>query len=72
MSNFLFIIPEGWTQLDLGFISNNVAGLGLSDIRNGVVSDVEERLKIAGVIPQESSLQEFKLFNDEVLLVRLG
>jgi hypothetical protein len=72
MSEFLLVIPEGWTQLDWPYITNNVPHMGMADVVNGAVSDIEARLKDGGVIAPESSLIEFKLIDDTFFLVRLG
>ncbi len=72
MSEFLLVIPEGWTQLDWAYIANNISGMGYQNVVNGVASDIEEILKANGIIPVESSLVEFKLIDDTYFLVRLG
>jgi len=72
MSEFLLVIPEGWTQLDWEYIANNVSGMGYQNVVNGAASDIEELLKTNGIIPVESSLVEFKLIDDTYFLVRLG
>lgn len=72
MSDFVFVIPEGWIQLDWQYITNNVAGMGYSAVAGGLASDIEAILKSEGIITQESTLLEFKLFNDEVFIIKLG
>lgn len=72
MSEFLLIVPEGWTQLDWTYITSNVPNMSYIDVTNGITSDIEERLKGAGIIPAESSLIEFKLIDDTYFIVRLG
>lgn len=72
MSEFLLVIPEGWTQLDWQYITNNVGAMGYGDVVNGVTSDIEAKLKDAGVIAADASLVEFKLIDDTYFMVRLG
>lgn len=72
MSEFLLIIPEGWTQLDWEFISNNVANMSAQAVNNGVVSDIEQWLKDGGQISTEASLIDFKLIDNAYFLVKLG
>lgn len=71
MSDFLLIVPEGWTQLDWQFITNNVPSMGYQDVMNGLPSVIEETLKTHGIIPVESSLIEYKLIDDTFFLVKL-
>lgn len=74
MSDFLLIIPAGWTQLDWQFVSNN--GLSGTSVLNAIVStnmsDIEAPLKDMGLIPLESSVLEAKLLDDTFFMVRLG
>ena len=72
MSDFLLVIPQGWTQLDWQHITNNVAGMSMNEVMTGTVPDIEERLKGAGVIAADAALAEFKLIDDTYFLVRLG
>lgn len=76
MSEFLFIIPEGWVQLDWQYITNTLPNMGgpyvASLLQAGAIMDIEATLKEGGVIPAESSLVDAKLFNDEVFIVKLG
>lgn len=76
MGEFLFIIPEGWIQLDWQHITNNLPNMGgpyvTSLLQSGMLMDIEATLKEGGVIPAESSLIDAKLFNDEVFIIKLG
>lgn len=72
MSGFLLIIPEGWIQLDWEYISNNFSGLSPTNIKDGLVYDVENNLKLGGLIKETDSLLEFKLIDDTFFLIRLG
>ena len=76
MSQFLLVIPEGWTQLDWQYITNNVPNMSgpavASTIQSGVLSDIEAGLKEAGIIPPEASLVDAKLIDDTYFMVKLG
>ena len=76
MSQFLLVIPEGWTQLDWQYITNNVPNMSgpavASMIQSGVLSDIEAGLKEAGIIPPEASLVDAKLIDDTYFMVKLG
>jgi hypothetical protein len=72
MSDFLLVIPAGWTQLDWEYISNNVANMSSQAVNTGVISDIEAWLKDGGQIPAESSLVDFKLIDNTYFLVKLG
>lgn len=72
MSEFLVIVPQGWTQLDWEYVSNNVPNMSAQAVNNGVLSDIETWLKAAGQIPEDSSLIDFKLIDDAYFLVKLG
>ena len=72
MSEFVVIVPDGWTQLDWAYISNNISNMGHSNVIGATTSDIETYLKEGGIIAPEASLIEFKLIEDTYFLVRLG
>jgi hypothetical protein len=72
MSDFLIVIPAGWTQLDWEYLSNNVHGIDVNAATSGPISDMETLLKDSGSIPIEASLLEFKLLDNTYFMVRLG
>lgn len=76
MAEFLFIVPEGWTQLDWQTITNSLPNMGgpyvTRLLQSGGLMDIEATLKEGGIIPAEASLIDAKLFNDEVFIVKLG
>lgn len=75
MSDFLFIIPEGWVQLDWQYITGNTIlsyGQTLDFLATNQMIAIEEALKAIDAIPPESSVIEARLFNDEVFIVKLG
>jgi len=74
MSNFILVIPEGWTQLDWEYISNN--GLDAHSVENALVSsnmaDIENPLKQLGLIAESAFVLDAKLFDNTYFMVRLG
>jgi len=77
MSDFIFIIPPEWTQLDWQTLANmDGVNLGYAAVTNyiagGDLLGLSDQLKLAGAISQEAYLIEAKLFNDQVFIVRLG
>ena len=76
MGQFLLVIPEGWTQLDWAYVSNNLPGMGtiavLDWINANYYLEIEAQLKAAGLIAEEQSVIEAKLIDDTYFLVRLG
>lgn len=76
MSDFLLVVPEGWTQLDWEFIANNVPGMDdggtRNMINNNAYGDMEAALKGAGVLPEAATVAEAKLIDGTYFLVRLG
>lgn len=74
-SEFLFIIPAGWTQLPAETISQLPDSISAiqSWIDSGSVSLLDEALHNAGLIADsEQHVVEARLFNGEILVVRFG
>lgn len=71
MSEFIFIIPEGWTQ-----ISPETVGLIGSPIGEWInindMNSLTEALVTYNEIAQDMRVWEAKFFNGEVLAVRIG
>lgn len=75
MSDFLLIIPSGWTQLDWQFITNHSdlsLQVTLEWISTTSWSSIEYALKSIDAIPQTSSVLNAKLFDDTFFMVLLG
>lgn len=76
MSEFLLVIPEGWTQLDWQYITNNVPGMSGPEVAGHIAAGnklaIDDALKAGGIIPQEAFLIDAKLIDDTYFLVRLG
>ena len=71
MSEFLFILPGGWTQMSaecVGEIGSIIGDwLAVNDL-----ASLSDALKARGDIAEDAVLVEARLFNGEVLAVRLG
>ena len=71
MSDFLFILPTGWMQMPedaVGEIGSSIGDwLAVNDL-----ASLSDALKAGGYLTEESILVEARLFNGEVLAVRLG
>jgi hypothetical protein len=75
MSEFLLIVPEGWTQIDYDSVYAANGDFSESNVDNwcntGQYSYIEEGLKASGVIGAEATVVEARRFHNH-LLVRLG
>lgn len=76
MSDFLLVIPEGWTSLDWQFVTNNLDGMSMANVNgwigSGQLESIETPLKGAGLIPADASVVEAKLIDDAYFMVRLA
>lgn len=74
MSDFLFIIPEGWTALPVGVIDHIPAGISVVQtwIDTGNVGELTTALHDAEQLSLDQYVIEAKLFNGEMLVVRLA
>jgi hypothetical protein len=71
MSDFLFIIPEGWVQIPEEVISQ-IGSLVTDWVNMQNWTELSDALKVQGAIPQDMNVAEAKFFNGEVLVVKLG
>ena len=71
MSEFVFVIPAGWTKVSDSFIPETGSIVGDWVNMNDMVS-LSDALKARSEIPQDVMLIEARLFNGEVLVVRVG
>lgn len=76
MSEFLLIVPDGWTRLDWNFISNHVHGLDYSSVTSYINGNqmfaIDDLLKMNSLIPIESTVTDAKLIDGSYFLVKLG
>lgn len=72
MSEFLFIAPEGWTQLDYEeLVNSGDLTPYIKDILHNTY-EVTELLVQAGAISPEQYVNEAKVIDDKYLWVLLG
>lgn len=75
MSDFLLIVPEGWTELNLDAVTQ-IPGVSTSAlenwIANGQMEYITASLVDGGLLPIESVVVDAKLFNGTNFVVMLG
>lgn len=69
MSEFMFIIPEGWTQISQDVI-DSVGATHIDDLINsGMLGELQQQLfQYTGI----EYINDAKFFNTEVLVVKLA
>lgn len=75
MSEFLLIIPNGWTQLDW-VVCQQHQDLSQTSVLNWINANtlnyIEAPLKELQLIPAESTVVDAKLLDDSYFMVKLG
>ena len=66
MSDFLLVAPEGWTQVEV-----TATGMSIETIRTASSQTIDEMLRIAGIITEEQSVQEFRLLDENSFFIRV-
>jgi hypothetical protein len=69
MSEFVFVIPEGWTQISEEVISQIGSPIG-DWINIGDMLSLTEALRTYNAFPADIVVTEARFFNGEVLVVR--
>lgn len=76
MSEFLLVVPPGWTQLDWDFISANDTNMNVTNVDNWCTTSqfsyIEEPLKAMGLIPQDKTVIGAKLIDGSFFAVLLA
>lgn len=67
MSDFLFVIPEGWTQIDL----TGQTSITYESAATMPLLSMTEALRELGLISAEQSVYAAQVFNNEVFVVQL-
>ena len=71
MSDFLFIIPDGWIQIGQDILGE--IGSSVGDWLNiGDLGSLSEELRTRGILVGDQNIAEAKMFNGEVLAIRIG
>ena len=73
MSQFLFIIPAGWTQLPQDTMGRIVLGISAVEmwINSHNYADLTTSLREIGTLETNQYLEEARLFNGDMLVVRI-
>lgn len=73
MSDFLFILPQGWTQLPAHAIDAIPSGIGTAEmwVDSSNFADLTLALQEAGQLPANQYIEEAKIFNGDILVVRI-
>ena len=74
MSEFTLIAPEGWTQLDYEFITNNILDQHTMEnlMLQGQSYEIDNAFKPYGLIPDGLAIQEIKFIDNAFMWVRFG
>lgn len=72
MSDFIFVIPEGWMQVS-DEVVNNVGAASMAGLASsGMFSGLTDVLREQGAIGPEDNIYDAKMFNNEILVIKLG
>ena len=74
MSNFMLIAPDGWTEMDYEFITNNILDQHTIEslMLQGQPYEVDSALASHGLLPEGKNIQEIKFIDNSYMWVRLG
>jgi hypothetical protein len=71
MSEFMFIIPQGWTEVSSEILGE--IGSIMGDLVNANnFPQITEILQGYGVVPLDMNVYDARLFNGEVLVIRMA
>lgn len=76
MSDFVLVVPDGWTPLDWEKLQSEHSAFSKPSVEDwlatGQLFYMCEQLVLAGAIPEGSSLVDARLIDDTYFLVKLG
>lgn len=74
MSNFMLIAPEGWTEMNYEFITNNILDQYTMEslMLQGQPYEIDTALAAYGLLPEGKNIQEIKFIDNSYMWVRLG
>ena len=74
MSEFMLIAPEGWTQMDYEFITNNILDQHTMEnlMLQGQSYEIDNALAAYGLLPVGQAIQEIKFIDNAFMWVRFG
>jgi hypothetical protein len=67
MSDFILVVPAGWTRFDVP-----ATGMSADTIITASMQTITEMLRIAGLITETDIVQEARIFDNEIFIVRLA
>ena len=71
MSEFIFIIPDGWIQIGQDVLSEIGSIVG-DWLTIGDLGSLSEELRTRGILVGDQNIADAKMFNGEVLAIRIG
>lgn len=71
MSDFILIIPDGWIQMDLAEVTarTNATGEMITSMSPFVLAQMLVEVEL---LPPESTIAEFQVFDNTYFVLRLG
>ena len=74
MSNFMLIAPEGWTEMNYEFITNNILDQYTMEslMLQGQPYEIDTALAAHCLLPEGKNIQEIKFIDNSFMWVRLG
>ena len=74
MSNFMLIAPDGWTEMNYEFITNNILDQYTMEslMLQGQPYEIDTALAAHGLLPEGKNIQEIKFIDNSFMWVRLG
>lgn len=76
MSDFLLVIPEGWTQLNWDAVREAHPDLNKGNVENWIntsqINYIDELLKAGGIVAPEQTVSAAKLIDDAYFLIQFA
>ena len=70
MSEFLFVIPEGWIQIDIE--ASGMSGETITSIlSSSQYQSITEMLRVNNLIGAEDTVMDARLFDNTVFIIKL-
>ena len=67
MSEFLVVIPDGWIKIDIA-----ASGMAPETIMSSSLQTITEMLRIPGLIGEADIVTEYRLFDNEIFIIKLA
>ena len=74
MSEFMMIAPDGWTEMNYEFITNNIVDQTTMEglMLQGQLFEIDNMLAQHGLLPDGQTIQEIKFIDNTYMWVRFG